>query len=200
MSDEREYRWDDAATKATWQEAKEIAEQLNADGYAATYQTRGDGVHVLILTDNETGAAWRDETLPRLMFVDYTQGRPRSIDVALRDSNTWRGAYGGRTMEEMRDEYPGVELDTLAHYAETADSAWRTAPSEIDRERWYEMLEVLPPVGWTRDGNTESFKLSERTSGNITAVFARVGSHYYEMQDDITLTHAEIIQRVQAVA
>jgi Protein of unknown function (DUF1419) len=50
-----------------------------------------------------------------------------------------------------------------------------TPVAEITEERWYEMLEVLPPLGWTRDSQgVELFCMSEFTDGRITTQFAHI--------------------------
>ncbi len=68
------------------------------------------------------------------------------------------------------------------------------------------MLEVLPPIRWegresvdrwNPELDTESFMLSERTYGNITAIFCRIGERYFEMQDSIFLTYEAIIAKCQ---
>lgn len=113
--------------------------------------------------------------------------------------NTGRGVYGGRTLAQMRDEYPGVvEADFDTVVAEQ-DAHWLRPPVRITHERFIEMLEVLPPEDWQHHSGGESFKLSERTSGNVTMIFCRIGEDYYELQDRVTLTHAQILAKCEEV-
>jgi uncharacterized protein DUF1419 len=77
------------------------------------------------------------------------------------------------------------------------ENSFRSEPVEITEERWDEMLGVLPPVGWKNDGAHESFKISERTAGSITAIFVRIGDRYFELSDTITLPHRECVERVR---
>lgn len=95
---------------------------------------------------------------------------------------------------------PGAERITLAQAVARMDAKWRKPVSEITRDRYWDMLECLPPVAWNRNGSDESFKMSERTSGNITAIFCRLGDSYYTLEDDMRTPHAEIVRRCRAFA
>ena len=90
-----------------------------------------------------------------------------------------------------------IVLDLDVAY-ERFEQALKSDPVEITEERWYEMLGVLPPVAWRHDASGESFKISERTAGSITAIFVRVGSRFFEFSDTITLPHQECTARVRA--
>lgn len=57
---------------------------------------------------------------------------------------------------------------------------------EITREKFWQMLEVLPPMNWTRKGDFESFLMSEFTSGSFTEQYARRGEKYYSKTVDAT--------------
>ena len=63
----------------------------------------------------------------------------------------------------------------------------KTAPHVIDRDRFYYMLEVLPPCRWNRGAFIEFFHVSERLTENLVSWFARVDGRYYEMWDDAAL-------------
>lgn len=75
----------------------------------------------------------------------------------------------------------------------------KVAPVEINRARFIEMLAVLPPIGWKTEGNTETFKLSERRRLGITQIFCRIGSRYFGLIGSVKLSHAEIVQRCSAL-
>ena len=70
--------------------------------------------------------------------------------------------------------------------------------TEIDEEKFWYALEVLPPVGWTTHRAVESFRMSERTWGSLTNIYARLGERYFVLTDDITLPAADIAARVAA--
>lgn len=52
----------------------------------------------------------------------------------------------------------------------------KTAPAPITRERFTEMLEVLPPSRWNRGDYVEFFHVCERLTDNLVSWFGRVGS------------------------
>lgn len=58
--------------------------------------------------------------------------------------------------------------------------------SEIDKARYWEMLEVLPPEKYTRAEGVEIFRMSEYMEGNITNHFMRKWNKYYEGYFDTT--------------
>jgi hypothetical protein len=127
--------------------------------------------------------------------VFYVPGRPGIIDLAIERDGLMRGGYSGETLEEMSKRHPGVQIGKLGQVAAASDDMFRHPPQPITKARFVEMLEVLPPEDWHCGDGAESFKLSERTSGSITAIFCRVGNRYFEMQDSFTLSHNEIVTR-----
>jgi hypothetical protein len=127
--------------------------------------------------------------------VFYVPSRPGIIDLAISRDGVMRGAYSNETLEEMALRYPGVQLGELGPVSAASDDAFRCPPQPISEERFIEMLEVLPPEDWQGADGAESFKLSERTSGSITAIFCRIGNRYFELQDSFTLSHNEIVTR-----
>src|ERR1700682_4430792 len=60
------------------------------------------------------------------------------------------------------------------------ENSFKSESVEITEERWDEMLGVLPPVAWKNEGAHESFKISERTAGSITAIFVRIRDRYFQ--------------------
>lgn len=62
----------------------------------------------------------------------------------------------------------------------------------ITKDRFHEMLEILPPQRWYRGEQMEWFHMSERLSGDYVSWFARVGGNYYEFQDLYTLEKSAI--------
>ena len=107
------------------------------------------------------------------------------------------GYSGGQTLAEYQLErgfkaqiLSGPELDLLI---EAHENSLKTLPTKITHERYWEMLEILPPCRWTMAGMWEVFHVSERLTGQLVSWFAhgrlRGQDHYYEFtqSDDITL-------------
>ena len=124
--------------------------------------------------------------------VFYSAAKYRVIDGVRADG---RGHYSGETLEQMRARYPDVEIIGVDTAIERLDAAFRSAPAEVTEERFWEMLDVLPPLDWRGSDGAESFKLSEFTSGTITAIFCRIGTRYFELSDNVSTPHEEIVRR-----
>jgi hypothetical protein len=72
-------------------------------------------------------------------------------------------------------------------------------PQEITRERFWEMLEVLPPRKWQGMGTAfESFHVSERLSGDVVSWFVRIGDRYFQVDQESTLPRHALETMVRA--
>lgn len=131
--------------------------------------------------------------------VFYVPGRAGIIDLAINRDGVLRGAYSNETLEEMAKRHPGVQVGELGPVAAASEDMFRHPPRAISEDRFIEMLEVLPPEDWQRGAGAESFKLMERTSGSITAIFCRIGDRYFELSDSFTLSHNEIVTRCAGI-
>ena len=72
------------------------------------------------------------------------------------------------------------ELDQLM--VEYEDSQI-TDPVVIDKDRFFDMLDILPPCRWGGAGGWEVFHISERLSGDLVSWFACSDDHYFEFVD-----------------
>lgn len=120
----------------------------------------------------------------------YQPGKPGIIDIIHPD--TGRGMYGKQTLDECRAEYPGAVVGDFNEVVDQQAAYWRKPPVEITEELFTEMLNCLPPMGWSWDDDFESFKMTELDSGIITGIYARRGSRYFELHDSRFLKRAEI--------
>ena len=127
----------------------------------------------------------------------YVPGSLSIVDTTyMRDGQTY-GTYSHETLDQIKARYPGAILtdyETASPMIDATEKAnFKHPPVEITEERFFEMLEVLPPQDWQRTKEGESFKLMERTSGVYTAIFACVAGKYYELSDSIFTTHQDIL-------
>jgi len=128
----------------------------------------------------------------------YVPGKPGIIDAV--NPDTGKGLYSRETLTEVKARYPGAVLGEFDTVCDQQDAYWISPPVRITKERFFEMLEVLPPVGWKCASETppvkskEVFRLSERTSGAVTAIFCRIGDRYFEMQDRIDTPFDRVIE------
>ena len=148
----------------------------------------------------------RLQTLPRrpITIDDYVEcwwvpGETHIVDLIHPETGlTLHYAHG---VEEVTARHAGaVRID--------CEDAWRAIEiaereryvrgvEEITEARFMDALNVLPPVGWTTRGGVESFKISERITGNLTDIFARMGDRYFKLTDDIRLSADVIASRVR---
>lgn len=124
-------------------------------------------------------------------------GRTGIIDLAVNRGGVLVSDFMNETIEQVALRYPGVIVCTMDDAITSREAAFKTDPVEITEDTFIEMLEVLPPMGWAARGNTESFKMCEFTVGSITAIYARVGQRFFHLSDVFTLTHDEIMAKVQ---
>lgn len=69
-------------------------------------------------------------------------------------------------------------------------------PKPCTEDQFIDAQIISPPIGWTRAGNGESFKVVTATS--IT-VYARTGKHYWMFTTEEPMNHASIMAAIYAV-
>lgn len=132
--------------------------------------------------------------------VFYVPGRQGIIDYAIQRDGVMLSQFGNKSLAELGLQYPGITVGDFDTVFAAQQNALKSAPALITRDRFMDMLEVLPPEGWARREGSESFKLCEYQSGNITSIFARIGKHYYEFMDDASLSHESILEKIAAAS
>lgn len=122
----------------------------------------------------------------------YVPGSDTIIDTADLRDGVWRSSIENEDITQIRMRYPNAELADFQRVYEKVEASYRTRPIEITKAQFIYALEVLPPVGWRTARGVESFKISERYYGQMTAIYARVGRRYFTFRDTITLTAEKI--------
>ncbi|HEY9646855.1 MAG TPA: hypothetical protein V6C88_10815 [Chroococcidiopsis sp.] len=123
----------------------------------------------------------------------YQRGQTRLITL-LKDGLC---IFCGETLEALMIEHPEAEVMPFSEALEFIEQAHqeqtRQAPKRIDRARFDEMLNVLPPMKWRSDSGSESFMLSEATSSHYHLILCRIGANYYQLTDSRLLNHQQIV-------
>lgn len=93
--------------------------------------------------------AMRDALLREPDLTEYVFAVPGSgsiIDLVIPE--TMRTMHFSNSLDEVRKKYPGAVLMTLDAYCESKAAAQDTAVtwSEVSEEKYFDMLEVLPPA------------------------------------------------------
>ena len=122
----------------------------------------------------------------------YTPGARWGIDII----ENGFGRYSGKPIAALMAENPGAILVDRETQEESIRSAARTDPKRITRDRFDDMLEIMPPDHWNRRGGSESFNLIEHTVLDVAATFVRIGDEYWEFEDRADLPHSERVARI----
>ena len=126
----------------------------------------------------------------------YVPGSHSIIDTAELRDGVWRSTINNEDINQIRARYPKAEFGDFDEIYQRIESSFMSDVVEITEAEFIKALEVLPPVGWTTAKGVESFKMSERLVGLITAIYARIGDRYFTFNDKITLKADQIADRV----
>lgn len=126
-------------------------------------------------------------------------GDPHVIDYAREREGRLVSMITGETPAELAAQYPGVVLADERTFLEQQDRLLSSDPREIAEARFFDALGELPPLNRRHypEGD-ESFMWPEFVGGNVTTIFARRDDRYWSFQGVATLTHADIMRRVEA--
>ena len=89
-----------------------------------------------------------------------------------------------KTKADYEKEYNTklIELsfdELYEQYIEPFNKSLQSPFVEIKEETWYDMLNVLPPMRWTKVGNSEFFFCMEALTADLHSVYVRKGNKYY---------------------
>jgi hypothetical protein len=89
--------------------------------------------------------------------------------------------------------------DTMARYEAMRENRGED-PHEIDEERFFYLLEVLPPANWSRGDFFECFRVIECQTADLYTWAARMGkgeaARFWEMVAPRNSTPAELMAKV----
>ena len=128
------------------------------------------------------------EIIPPNSVVCVPAHKYRLVDFLRPDGLT---EFGKRTLEQVRAEEPGAEVLSYDDAIRLQEAAWTTLAEPITREKFIEMLEVLPPFGWVghESGNEESFALGEFLIGSVARHYVRIGDEYWTFDAPFMSAH-----------
>lgn len=138
----------------------------------------------------------RIEEGPPFIVYFSKDGKPNVYDQIRTDEN--RSFYGRKTLEEIHQQHPDAQLMGWTEYNRLHNIYWTSDPIEITEEQFSDALECLPPVRWTNTPEGESFKMSERLSGNITGIYCRIESRFFCFNGPINTHHAAALEKCRA--
>lgn len=112
--------------------------------------------------------------------------------------------YSDKTFREYNKEHGGQlkamtwEAFEQEYYAPYLSSLCQPF-QECTEEHWWNMLECLPPVRWTRIEGGEYFFISEAYTANIHACLVKYNGKYYEAQRALTTTTEDIVNEIKSM-
>lgn len=131
--------------------------------------------------------------------VFFVPGQPWVLDYAVeRTDGVIVSEQQGKTLSEIQERHPTALIVDYQVAVEQIESGCKTDPRRIDIEDFEYALNSLPPQQWQGGAEYETFKMSERTNGRVTAVYARIGSSYWMFRDVHTISHVEIVMKIKA--
>lgn len=133
-----------------------------------------------------------------------TDPRPRVVYCATRRSiidfvREGAGENDEAAIRRLAPEYgPALSAMPASQAQDLYEAGFKTPVEEITAEAYDYGLNVLPPVAWTHAQGAESFKISERLAGSVTAIYAAMHGRYFRFHDTIRMPHEQICERVAA--
>lgn len=111
--------------------------------------------------------------------------------------------YSRETVADFMTANPDAKLMTLDDAVDLIQAEqikrFCTGIKEITAERFWEMLEVLPPAKWRNDGNMEIFHNPEHIVADLVDWFIRVNDRYFTVCLNST-TDRQLILSMAAAA
>lgn len=148
--------------------------------------------------------------IEKVIYIDGQMGIESTVYT--HEDGKERIAYTGYLRKLEKDmpladylaEKPGAVClsfdEALKRISEVEEKAYIKPWVEISADAWTEALEVLPPEKWKTVNGVELFRISERTTGNITAHYARIGARHFSASRRTSAAYEKLAQEVKEVA
>lgn len=98
----------------------------------------------------------------------------------------------------MTVDYSSKPGESAAEWQKRLEDNVRTEVEEITEESFHYWLGVLPPQNWVNRGSHGSFHMQEFDFGEMTRIVVNRGDRYFSFIDRYSLTHEEIMDKVNA--
>lgn len=129
-------------------------------------------------------------------FVYYSPSRLTTIDTI--HWFTGLTMYCQKTYATVVEEYSDavlIHVDEAILIMEEANID--KVATSITKSQFWNALECLPPENWVCREYTESFKMCEYWSGQITSIYVRIGEEYFTFRDRASMTHDQIVAKTR---
>ncbi|MFS7282058.1 hypothetical protein AB6867_26435 [Serratia proteamaculans] len=102
-----------------------------------------------------------------------------------------------QTTNEAHTDRFSWDASAEAAYWQSREKSAKTDPEVITLAAFMDAIGTMYPLDWQGDAHNESFKLAEMYCGNVTYIYAKVGERYFKFRDVVTLSHTEIVKRLE---
>ena len=132
--------------------------------------------------------------LVKLPYPGYTQSSTymeNGVEVV---------AFSKLTLKEYLVENPEMSVvsdEKLSEFIKEREADMITLPEKITKERFWDMLEILPPCKWKTVRCVEMFHISERITGNLVDWFVQTCDDYYSFTDRDSLSVDDLIKKIE---
>jgi hypothetical protein len=107
------------------------------------------------------------------------------------------GAYSGKSLSEMRSEYPDLEEMSNLDANQLLDELSMGPPEEITELQWHTAfsMQKQPTLSLSTNEVDASFKSSTYVRGTIVYCYLRLDGAYYRMRERDSTPHATLIRK-----
>jgi hypothetical protein len=138
-------------------------------------------------------------------LVVYEHGSTGIETVVAYEDGEMVSQWGREPVERMLSENQNLVLitfdDAAARIERVLAEKYGGPWTEVAEEKFWYMLEVLPPEAWKHFDGGEIFRMSEYDAGSYTGHYARVGSRYYHatrsVVESTTKHYEELVEQLR---
>lgn len=112
--------------------------------------------------------------------------------------------YSKQPISELFNEYTSkgesveiVNAEKLEKLFDDHEKSLITDPIEITSERFFDLLEVLPPARWGHTSSVEHFHIIERITGNLVTWCAKYQGKCFSFDDLSTVLLSTVSEKVK---
>lgn len=136
------------------------------------------------------------KTVLPVSYPVFVSSRANEIVDAI-DHTTGRGAYTGKSEDELRSIYPDLTAMDCAQANEIFDSVCVTPPVEISHEQWLKRLSEAPIREFIALHGVSTFKSRQNVRGSVTMCYVRLDTRAFEFCDYETISHSQIVNKAR---
>jgi hypothetical protein len=122
-----------------------------------------------------------------LIVTTNTDGRPSAADI-LQPNGT--GFYSHQTPAQL-----GGVVMAEADYIAALAAYWAAKPAEvISEERFFDLLDCLPPQDWHTAGSDQAFRFMEAQDEGISAFYCKRGPVCFKVYRPTSSRSADVLR------